>query len=703
MFTTENTENTNGNSDEKSTGFAGFTLCNSDGSAFMIDSDTEDSAETAPVKRSTDDSTADLERNSTKSENSAETTENLTIKNATIENIIIENTIIENTSENIIESITTENIIENINIAKDNKSINKDIAIAAKDNAAKEARTKNIGSEKIHDIKNTMDLNIKGSENSNCTFAKSNYSDNKNDIIETIIKNNTENIMLAEKLKNLSLKKEDYVLNLDNFCFEDDDEVISPLQQLLQLEQLCILYPGQNHENAAKKVTDLLERTERTPTQSSWIIKPETSTVAENAKALRSKTYSSLEKVRAEFNRVTKDNYIEVIKSVLEIRVETIAQMKEIAAFVFEKVVNEPLFLDVYIAIIGELKKTWKTTEEMRENKSSTCFIGMLFKYIWDRVNARQNWNYDINIDGIKAANQMEFEALLEEQETERLMKKRQSIGAVEFCSELYLANIISPKNIVVVIDDLLKKESSEHVEMLCVALKKVASKFLATQKTEIVQRIINYLGRQMNSHGIRLEYLVESVLRKMPKIDGENRETKFGSGMNRFGDLTAEEPAKAVEKIIPEEEIIDNFVMGLGSKIKQSTDSFTVDEIVIIVDDFMRIHSQKKFLFAYLMETVSNYKFFSEMVEFIFKLKIENAALLEALVELKEEIPMLSMDFPVAYRQYAELLCMLRGEKQLLFADFTKLKHSEFDKHSTILVGRWKESSDARLALLTE
>lgn len=477
-----------------------------------------------------------------------------------------------------------------------------------------------------------------------------------------------------------------------------DADMPSEFERFLQIEELMQEFPAIEEVPIKARIGQMLSSRERTPIGFSLILKKKEnlSAVNEKLKILKDKKDTSLEKVRNEFNRVTDLNINEVIDNLLATKVEYVDDMKEIAAFVFEKAISEPLYLRIYSQIVGRLKKVWKTTEEQSmTDKSQTCFFGMIVKYLVQRITAKHGWCTQVEVSAIKAQNRADLETQLEDLETARLTKKKQALGAVNFLINLYDLNVIGPTNIMMVVNTLTTMQSAEHVEMLCLILKSLGMKLVSNSRVDLVEKIIAYLETNRKKHGVRIEFLTDQVLKSAAAYTKGAK-----SPQNAFARLLDDEESGEQKKSEAEE--IQEYIFGVSKRLSKEHEEEDFLEVAESIKAFVETHSNTEFFTAYFIEYLSKYGTDNAMLDLYIKHLSEVATDLPGCLRtLREEIRILAIDFPNALTRYTELICYLRGAELIEARDFEQLKTSEFTKKSEQLCKSWSTAGDARFGIV--
>lgn len=486
-----------------------------------------------------------------------------------------------------------------------------------------------------------------------------------------------------------STDPDDFFVDLEE---SEESDFPGEFERFMLVEELMSLYPPTDESTVRACIAQILAVQERTAIPFDLIPKRKEGAALMNEKlrALKEKKDTALERVRNELNRVTDSNLAEVIDNLLAIRVERVDDMKEISAFVFEKAINEQLFLKLYATIIGRLKKVWKTTEELAmTDKSQTCFYGTLVKYLIQKITARHGWSSQVDISKLQASSRAELEQQIEDLEAERLFKKKQAMGAINFLVMLYDINVIGPTNITTVVNSLIgSAPSPEHVEMLCAIVKSSGNKLVMNNKEDLVNKILQYLRQNDKRHGGRIDYLIERTAKEAARyMNGAKAQN------NTFAGLVHEEEER--KPVRDEDEIATEYVLGLAKRLGGDEDT---DGIVKGVDDFLAEHSSERFFTAFFVETVSNHRIGGNLQSlFLHHLSSRPADLPGSLRALKDQLGMLSIDFPISTTRYSELLVHLRGANLISSDLFESLKTNEFSKKIEPLQRRWRETGDHR------
>jgi len=487
-----------------------------------------------------------------------------------------------------------------------------------------------------------------------------------------------------------------------------DEESLSDFVKFMQIERLCREFPNKeidwaDHAEKIKvKVYDILKIKDRSEIDVKFVFsKVNESSVAEKIDALKSKTSSSLEKIRFHFNRVADSNKISVLQAILKVKVDKIDEMREIAAFVFEKIITEPLYFNNYVWMVSELKKSgWKCEEEKSmTDVSQTCFFGTILTLADKKIKSKHTWGTPEDPSTMKCADREELESKIEQSECSRNIRKNQSFGAIDYFVSLYCNNVIGFANINSIIKSLVSVSSYENFELLCHIFKPLSQKLLATGREQQCNIIIDYLKKNYKSYDLRLEFLFESTLES---FNLKTSPKQAFASTNTFAKFAEEEESqtKAVKK--PESEIIQDYISDVKKAMDLTSDPDDILDIGEKVYKEMDKFNNTLFLQIYFTEMIINSKTYEKFLNvFLEKLAPKAINLRESLNVLKNDLIILSLDFPISSKKYSELLIHLRIGNFINAEAFETLKSGEFLKKGSDLLKKMKDSKDDRLKLV--
>lgn len=512
---------------------------------------------------------------------------------------------------------------------------------------------------------------------------------------------------LKDKLKALSI---DSVYNeLEDWDFEfesDENQNLSDFVKFMQIEKLAQQFPEVNTVNVIDEILNILNMKERQPVEINFINtkikgneKLSIDTAASKIQNLKNKVSTGIEKIRIEFNRATGTNVSSVIDNIKKIQIEKVQEMKEVAAFVFEKIISEPIYFEVYLQIVGQLKESnWKCEEEMKMvDKTQTCFFGTLLSLAKKRLEADHDWFAAVDESVLSYSNRMDLEEQIEDKVADKIKKKEHALGTVNFLVSLYLKNITSLSNAQMVIDRLLSKNSPEYIVMLCYIYKPLIEKLVHMNRNDLANRIITYLkANEKSTSDVRLQLVIEKAVKYNPL----NTTAPKAIPQNSFAGMLTQESESTPTK--SDAEVLQSYITDIVNAVSGFVDEDEVieygDKVYRDIDRF----NNSEFFTAYLIELVSNYKYFKRLLDILLlKLLPKLIDINEVLGSLKDEMEMLSIDVGCASKNYAELLCYLRGLNKLNKVEFESFKLPQFFKHSSSLLKNWKEAEDSRLPIV--
>lgn len=412
--------------------------------------------------------------------------------------------------------------------------------------------------------------------------------------------------------------------------------------------------------------------------------------------ALKNKMSTSIESIRIEFNRVTGSNLNSVIENIKKVQVEKVEEMKLVSAFVFEKIISEPLYADLYIFIVGQLKASaWKCEEEKAmTEKSQTCFFGTLMNFAKQRLETENDWYAEVDMNALDRGSRAELEKQIEERISEKIKKKQHALGNVYFLISLYLKNITGLPNVVMVIERLLSRNTPEHIIMLCFVYRPLMEKLVNMNRTDLAARIVEYLKANEKTPELRLQIEIEKALKFNP-LGTTAKQTPRNSFAGILS-VDADEPKKS------DSEVLQGYISDVAGAVATLADDEEVAEYAERVYKNVDRFDNHAFFLAYLVETIANYKQFHRLVTILLNKLLPKAIDLGAVLkDLKEEMHMLCIDVACASKNYAELLCLLRAKDKIQQSDFDNLKLPQFIKHAMPLLKKWKENGDSRLAIV--
>ncbi|KAM0680176.1 hypothetical protein GINT2_001559 [Glugoides intestinalis] len=484
-------------------------------------------------------------------------------------------------------------------------------------------------------------------------------------------------------------------------CDSDDVEQISAFDRFMQIEKLLHDFPPVNLDSLKSKIQTICGLEERSPVDINFYFAKGEDLYLEKITKLKSKTSTAIEKVRTEFNRATKTNVASVVSNLLAIHVEKVDDMKEVAAFVFEKIVNEAIFFDVYLQIIQQIHKDWICDEEKKMGKfAQTCFFGTLLSLGIKNFESSHKWFAQVDESKIVETEKSKIEDKLEEEFSKKLKKKQAALGTMSFFAGLYINNTVGPQTILKILKTLTATNTPENIVMICQVFQPLVKKFISVDKLDLVVMMTDYLKSNVKCGDLRLEVQVEKTLLGCPEALKILKSPQQGKRTNSFSSMAVEEPVAVPVVKKSDAEVLQEYIYYISSALCEITDEEEIldfgDKIFKGVDKFNNLD----FFASFLAEAVSNRKASSKMIKILLaKLLPKAVKLSEALIDLKGQMGILRLDSPSSDKNYSELLCYLKAKDAITGAMFETLKTKEFIKHAGNLLKEWKEMKDDRLS----
>ena len=477
---------------------------------------------------------------------------------------------------------------------------------------------------------------------------------------------------------------------------------IDELSRIDQFKIIEWLYIKLNRSNATDMLLEeVIENLKKPKSEISLnlILRKREKTMSEKLKNLKEKKYSCLEIAKLQFNKVTLDKISLFSKEILDLKINTVDEMKELASFVFVKAITEKAFLDTYTKLIGILKKNFKCAEEKNMGKESTCFFASLLKLMMKKIEENHTFNRDIYIDK-ENKTEIEIEEEIENAELARKLKRTQAIGAISFCVSLYKNSITGVANIKNTVNFLTKKPSSENIELLCEILRQGGPQ-LNINHSETVNQILHYIETH-NIYGPRMEIIIEQTIEKLKReIKLNNVSTKSS---NIFANLfisntgIAENGKKINEREDIEKYFEEEILPGLGSCYEIADLEDMVD---IIVHGFNQFN-QSEFVFHYFTYVVTDNKNGTKLIELysVFLADIisnKDVNIFSIIKRIKNDLNIYYIDYPCSKIKYPEMLCFVKSTGKITNEEFNALKVPDFEIKVKDLVYKWHSTSDER------
>lgn len=504
---------------------------------------------------------------------------------------------------------------------------------------------------------------------------------------------------LESMLASLTVKERN-VLDSIPETESSDEEMESEYIRFMQIEKLIREFPPVDLDILSDQISELLRTKERTPMEMKFCFAKGEETYLEKIKNMKAKVDTDIEKVRIEFNRATATNISSVIENLMKIRIERVNEMKEIAAFVFEKVISEPVFVNVYIKIIGELYKTWTCDEEkkLKDVKKQSCFYGTLLTLAFKKFETQHSWFAQVD-ESILSSTNGDIDDKIEEHFSERLIRRQHALGTVNFVGLLYVNNITGVQNVINMVDKLTATFSPENIIMICTLFSTAGHKLMSNNRQDTLRNMLEYLKTHSKCEDLRLQVEIDKTFKNNAELMVVLRPVGGTQRANSFASLRVEESKQPVVQKT-DEEALEEYIIDLSATVGSISDPDDLMDLGDRVFKDMDKFGNQKFLKAYFIETITNHKicpkFRRLFVERLFKKAVK---LSEALLEVKDDMPMLAIDFPCSNRNFSELLCYFKAGELLNGEEFAALRPDEFLKRAGSLLKEWKDSEDDRLS----
>jgi len=359
-----------------------------------------------------------------------------------------------------------------------------------------------------------------------------------------------------------------------------------------------------------------------------------------------------------------------------------------------------------YALLILDLKKEWQSDEEKTKEINQTVFFGTLLTLTLKTFENKEKWGDEQEKKGDEMTfeERMIYEEELEEAETERYIKKRRTLGTIDFLSALYFLNVISYIHINACIETLMSSDDSENVEVLCYLIESIGEKLVVSGKEHVISNVCSSLLPKKNKYANRIKYMIEGLLEK--RNTWKSKETKVE---NMFSCLEIENDQEIIQKEIESSVEKENILPFLSSLSEELSMAYEDEDKQVLSDSFTTGESKfgiVPFYSAYFQEAVSNHKvsdkFFDFFISFKTTTKITEGELKEVLLTLKKDLDILRIDFPISPKKYAELITKLKVEEIISQILFDELKTSDYEMKIVDLISKWyKSSKDREKALL--
>lgn len=460
-------------------------------------------------------------------------------------------------------------------------------------------------------------------------------------------------------------------------------------------------------------------------------------------KADKFKKDTCIETARLELNRLAAKNANSVVANLKKLKVETIAEMKEIAGILYKKAISEPTFVKQYAGVVYDLKKVWQSEEEKGAGINQTVFFGTLLTETLKALENKEKWTKEetpetqrsgvdthqtasVNDADQESTNhfveRIKLEEKIEEAESERYKKKNRTLGTVDFLSSLYSLNVISFNHINACIQTLLQSDEAENIEVLCYLVEAIGEKMIFSGKESIINNVCQFLSVKKGNYENRIRFMIENLLEKrkgwksgQPQVSANifscldvdedthtTNTTKHDESHKRHNGQDAKDNVESKSSVTgsSDKEAVNQLkiVADINVLVQDLSAAFSDEDKVLLFDNVRNAEKKYEpstFYFIYFQEAISNYKAADSLIDFIIfskdRVGVSKSDLITVLSDLKAELDVLKMDFPIAATKYAELILKLRCADMIDSTTFNLLKTKDFDKKVTGLVNAWK------------
>ncbi|OQS54394.1 hypothetical protein EHP00_2163 [Ecytonucleospora hepatopenaei] len=448
--------------------------------------------------------------------------------------------------------------------------------------------------------------------------------------------------------------------------------------------------------DALRKEVDSCLEEEASSVKLNFIIAKKEKTMQEKLQDIQNKRHSVLEDAKLLFNKVTLDKVPLFTKELKELKFETIDEMKELASFVFGKVIAEKNFVATYTKMVYLLKKDFKCEEEKALNKEQTCFFGTLLKLMYKKINEKHNFNQSkvLTRDNKKEA---EIEAEIENAELVRKTKRNQALGAIAFCVRMYIDTVTGVANVKKAVDILTQTSSGENVELVCEILN-LGAVYLNVKHKELVKSAFNFV-KENNKFGPRIEIIVEQTEEKLHVLAADENSTKPGNSFaSMFSVRKSAAPKKEVEKT-EDQKIVEYFDKEVLPDISSCHDAYDLDDVKDVIYNGLKKFDPSKFMFNFFVFAVTEYKNGKKLCDmYSLILKDDIKEVFTPLQKVRQDLTMHYIDYPNSKIQYPEMLCHVLSTGNITREQFNELQVPDYENKIKELVHKWQGEGDERL-----
>lgn len=182
-------------------------------------------------------------------------------------------------------------------------------------------------------------------------------------------------------------------------------------------------------------------------------------------------TEELLKSVRAILNKLTPQNYNNLLEKFKRLNINTIARLNKVIDLIFEKSIKEPAFVVQYAGFCSELvhiqvnevvngQKTENNFKNLLVNKCQNTFFKKMYSDIEDLEEREKQIE--------ECTNMTKKRELFEILDDEKSLSRKRSVGNVKLIAELYKLTMLTPKIIFSCFKYLLEQEHEDYIEYLC-------------------------------------------------------------------------------------------------------------------------------------------------------------------------------------------------------------------------------------------
>ena len=396
------------------------------------------------------------------------------------------------------------------------------------------------------------------------------------------------------------------------------------------------------------------------------LLKKDVNKIPVNYKEFKINKETIIEKATFELNKLTNTNIKRIITNLKNLNIETIQQAKYLGNLIVFKAINEPQYCNLYAMVVGALKKDFKSKEELGLHKKQTAFFGTVLTSAMKVLEEKVEWADTKVLDKNLYKNAFEYERAFEEQETERYLRKKKTLGAVNLLCDLYNLDVITLKHIQSRLNEFLNIENEEVVEVLGKFIEKIGEKMYLNDKSDYANMICSYLDACKNKYSNRVKFYIMDVLDKK-----KNWKKPVSKTENLFSSLIMEDepaldtPYQYQEQVIANEEEEDSLELlkTIDNIYQDLKDAYDEEDEIMIADNFKiasNTFGKISFFSTYFSECITNSRKSKLLVPFVINFfnetNLNESELFDIINKHKEKLNELKIDFPLSQKNYVTL-----------------------------------------------